>query len=620
MAKGRNRYNPQQKRSGERDDEQEVDIIDSEEQLQDDVTQEDEAFEDDGHETEESDSDFVENTEPIVEEKPKKKGSNAVWYGVAVVLAAAAVGGIYYSNQSGDSAEEAVAPAAEALAPETPEAVTELQEEAAVEVADDAMQSEAQLGASADDNNALIVSPEVGLTDLEHESAVEAESGAVAAEEERATAAEVVAHQEDSDAVVDTMDELAENQLPAESEPAVEPIEAEEESLTAEESQPIDESVESDTLPELTIETDAAVEAVEEEVPTAVVESAELLASPAVENVEAQVDPESAVESLAAPAQAALEVQAELEREFEVLAARQQQEIRRLQEELVAMQQHLQQSIAEERGAGAGRLILNDVSRLLQSAENELRFNGNVANAVSILTVAQRLAAESRNPLFEGLIGAIGADIVALKSSDSVTIEDMFKQVQQVATLLDTAPLNTPDYASHSTVMLPTPSGEQLERDASSTEMTAAGADTSTKKWYERAWDQTKDLGSKAYSAVVSDLGELVRVEKLSDPHSGLLTAEQAGIMRNNLKTQLGFAQQALMSRQQGIWQTSLTTVDQALQQYFRTDHQDTAQALRLLEQLRRSSVQPAMPDIAHSRRALSETYEQLRVQQALQE
>src|SRR5699024_6148952 len=111
-------------------------------------------------------------------------------------------------------------------------------------------------------------------------------------------------------------------------------------------------------------------------------------------------------QAIAAVEEQGSQVIAELEREFEVLAARQQQEIRRLQQELSSMQQHLQDT-----NASADGLLLNDVSRLLQSAENELRFNGNVANAVSILTVAQRIAAESKNTMLDGLVGAIGADI-----------------------------------------------------------------------------------------------------------------------------------------------------------------------------------------------------------------
>ena len=131
---------------------------------------------------------------------------------------------------------------------------------------------------------------------------------------------------------------------------------------------------------------------------------------------------------------------------------------------------------------------------------------------------------------------------------------------------------------------------------------------------------QTKSFANKAYDAVASDLGELVRVEKLSEPDSGLLSTEQAGIMRNNLKMQLNFAQQALMSRQQGVWQTSLTTVAEAFERYFRSDAAETVKAQAMLAQLSKSSVQPAMPDISHSRRALADTYEQLRVQRSFEE
>lgn len=245
-----------------------------------------------------------------------------------------------------------------------------------------------------------------------------------------------------------------------------------------------------------------------------------------------------------------------------------------------------------------------------------------MANAVSILTVAQRIAAESKNTMLQGLVGAIGADIVSLKSSESATIEDMFRQVQQLSRLIDAAPLNTPDYASHTDLMLPSEvtADTPMVKNVATPQDAEVAATAADAKWYERTWNQTKSLANTTYEAIASDLGDLVRVEKLSEPDSGLLSAEQAGIMRNNLKMQLGFAQQALMSRQQGIWQTSLMTVADAVGQYFRPEAAETKQAQAMLAELLKSSVQPAMPDISHSHRALSETYEQLRVQRSFQE
>ncbi len=628
-----------------------------------------------------TEADSSQSAEPTASPS-KKKGSNAVWYGVAGVLVAAAVAGVYYSNQS---EVKGLTPGTVNQA--TPDA-SSIQEVPAdpqgLERSDPPLSADEVPEPSALESfNTEMGEEESKANFMGAQATAEATaSGAAAAEnsaDDVASAADVVAHQSGDqpstepaettqDASVATADEQATVDestavVPGEQGPVVSPevgigafeqeelakgetdtqdmtamdepnatqisaaeaqaqvnaaeAEAEDTASTAEHASTTNSSTEPASEPAAT---EPSTEAPADTLPPPA--SDEASSTPAAEHTTSDSDKaaaepmadsgndKAATEPMVDPA-----VLAQLEREYELLNVRQQQEIHRLQEELAGMQQHLQ-----VQNTSAENLLLNDVSRLMQSAENELRFNGNVPNAVSILTVAQRLAAESKNKMLEGLVGAIGADIVALKSNESATVDDMFKQVQQVASLIDAAPLNTPDYASQSQLMLPTAKASEaaaVEAAAETSETTALDADA---KWYDRAWSQTKSYASKAYGAIASDLGDLVRVEKLSDPDSGLLSVEQAGILRNNLKMQLSFAQQGLMSRQQGVWQTSLMTVEQALDQYFRADAAETQQAKMLLSELKKASVQPSMPDISHSRRALSETYEQLRVQRSFQE
>ncbi|CAM5190879.1 uroporphyrinogen-III C-methyltransferase [Oligella ureolytica] len=567
-------------------------------------------------------------------------------YGVGVVLVAAAVAGIYYSNQSDDSANNPSAASqsvAEVETAQTETAETELLNNNIPAATDEAEEGQSLNSVEPNEDSA----DNESSTDLaSSDDVVEHQSGE-----------EAVGEEQDSDTATNSMPEEGSSSVeerPAELSAIVSPelgIGAfEQEELATGEKAPEEvttmdeanaevvdgsevEEIESDTLintpsaDDVTPEEnnaftdDSAVEPNQESTELESAVTTQELEAEALERLletQTQQQIQAQVQAIAAVEEQGSQVIAELEREFEVLAARQQQEIRRLQQELSGMQQHLQAS-----NASADNLLLNDVSRLLQSAENELRFNGSVANAVSILTVAQRIAAESKNKMLEGLVGAIGADIVSLKSSESATVENMFRQVQQLSRLIEVAPLNTPDYASHNHLMMPgeatTGTSTNSDSDATTSETQTATTDADA-RWYERTWTQTKSFANTAYDAIASDLGDLVRVEKLSDPDSGLLSAEQAGIMRNNLKMQLGFAQQALMSRQQGIWQTSLTAVAESLKQYFRQDSKETIQAQSMLAELVASSVQPTMPDISHSRRALSETYEQLRVQRSFQE
>lgn len=667
MAKSRNRNNQGGDRPEEIKQTTDAEILDNDDQVEDQLMQ-DEVQESVASKQSQQVETKAQTESPTetkqqaadYSEAPKKKGNNTVWYGVAAVLVAAAVGGIYYSNQSDDKVltpgtvnqsttetnpiQEVPADTQGLESSDPPLSDTEVPEPGPSEIfKTEAGEEESKakfMGQQTDSvdaapaaNDTAVDSDVASAADVvEHQTAVETASDSSSEDADIVATEDSLTEQAESTAVVSgeqgpivspevgigafEQEELARGEKSVEDMTSTDEPNAE--IVPASEVQE-DKSHELASTPSET-EADAVVdepmsESVADELPPA--SSSGDTTPPEAEVAESETVVEAEPEPVAV---ANSQLIAELEREYEVLNARQQQEIRRLQEELAGMQQSLQDT-----NASAENLLLNDVSRLMQSAENELRFNGNVPNAVSILTVAQRLTAESKNKMLEGLVGAIGADIVALKSSEFATVEDMFRQVQKVATLVDTAPLNTPDYASHSQMMLPT--AEEASKASDTTTMTevtetkpAATDRDANAKWYERTWTQTKAFASKAYGAVASDLGELVRVEKLSDPDSGLLSAEQAGIMRNNLKMQLSFAQQALMSRQQGVWQTSLMTVEQALVQYFRQDAADTIQAKTMLAELRKASVQPTMPDISHSRRALSETYEQLRVQRSFQE
>lgn len=706
MAKSRNPNNQGGDRPEQINQTTDADILDNDEQVEDQLNQDEEQVSVSTEELQQVEtvaeadgSQPVEAAATASTETPKKKGSNAVWYGVAAVLVAAAVGGVYYSNQSEEkgltpgtvnqaspgagSIQEVPADTQGLESNDPPLSADEVPEPSSSDSFDTEMGEEESKAnfmggqATPTDSTATVESsaaPTNGAADDVASAAdvVEYQSGVKMSNEssessEAVEAVEAVEAEQSSDDTAAAEDEVSGERGPivspevgigafeqeelakgemdkedmtstdapnAEHTPAAEVREqaGSDSAESAEHATATEATSEPETLPEPSTDEPKAETSSEATLPppTSAEDSTMTTDNPAadtgvkdtVNESDAAASDTTARESEAIadthPAPMAdPNVLAQLEREYELINVRQQQEIRRLQEELSGMRQHLQ-----DQNAGAENLLLNDISRLMQSAENELHFNGNVPNAVSILSVAQRLAAESKNRMLDGLVGAIGADIVALKSNETATVDDMFKQVQQVATLIDTAPLNTPDYASHSQLMLPTvKEAEPGTESVASTE--AAEADTqlaADAKWYDRAWSQTKVYASKAYDAVASDLGDLVRVEKLSDPDSGLLSAEQAGIMRNNLKMQLSFAQQGLMSRQQGVWQTSLMTVEQALDQYFRADAAETTQAKMLLAELRKASVQPSMPDISHSRRALSETYEQLRVQRSIQE
>ncbi|NLP32934.1 MAG: hypothetical protein GX353_07260, partial [Oligella ureolytica] len=162
MAKGRNRNNQTGNRPEDieettdaeflqNDDQVDVDLKDEEEQAimanepskQDDDIEVAEEAQDNSKTAMNDGSD--QDTITSDAEKAKKKGSNAVWYGVGVVLVAAAVAGIYYSNQNDESsndptvvsqsAEETEAVPVEATASEELTGDSSIEDESATDLA-----------------------------------------------------------------------------------------------------------------------------------------------------------------------------------------------------------------------------------------------------------------------------------------------------------------------------------------------------------------------------------------------------------------------------------------------------------------------------------------------------
>ena len=250
--------------------------------------------------------------------------------------------------------------------------------------------------------------------------------------------------------------------------------------------------------------------------------------------------------------------------------------------------------------------VVNDVSRLVQSADNELSIAGNLPNAIRALEMAQQTIRRANSPVLAGLAGAISSDIVMLKSAPVMNEDTLFKEVGKLIELLDQAPLISPDRVDHLSTVLP------VHTNALPGESDGQATASQDLSWHEKAWEEIKSWPSQAMGLLKSDLGGLVRVEKLDDPTVALISAGQAAALKNNLKLDLRFAQQGLLNAQQGIWTSSLESVQAALLKYYNQDAPETRQALEQTRTLLAIPVRPQLPQITHSVKAIEETRSQI--------
>src|SRR5690606_27587162 len=151
------------------------------------------------------------------------------------------------------------------------------------------------------------------------------------------------------------------------------------------------------------------------------------------------------------------------------------------------------------------------------------------------LETARDAIARANAPVLSGLQAAIASDIVTLKSSPVASVDALFGQVNALSQKLDTLPMIAPDQVGAS----PMTRGLQekaVTEGAAAERESALPADAA---WYDRAWNEVRQWPAAAWSGLRSDLGGIVRVEKLSDPNQVLLTVDQAMQLRNNLKQNL---------------------------------------------------------------------------------
>lgn len=288
---------------------------------------------------------------------------------------------------------------------------------------------------------------------------------------------------------------------------------------------------------------------------------------------------------------------------------RQTEQINQLKTELQQMQAQYAELLEQRLNRAdvdVSLFVVNDVSRLVQSADNELSIAGNLPNAIRALEMAQQTILRANSPILAGLAGAVSSDIVMLKSAPIMNTDTLFKEVGKLIELLDQAPLISPDRVDHLSTVLP------VQTHAVSSEAEVQTSVSQDLSWYEKAWDEIQSWPSQALGLLKSDLGGLVRVEKLDDPTVALISAGQAAALKNNLKLDLRFAQQGLLNAQQGIWTSSLESVQAGLLKYYNQDAPATRQALELTRTLLATPVRPQLPQITHSVKAIEETRNQI--------
>ncbi|ANF56781.1 uroporphyrinogen-III C-methyltransferase [Halotalea alkalilenta] len=215
-----------------------------------------------------------------------------------------------------------------------------------------------------------------------------------------------------------------------------------------------------------------------------------------------------------------------------------------------------------------------EVEYLLRIANQRLGLERDVAGAQSLLETADRRLAEVDNPAFLPVRREIGSEIAALDSVPRLDREGIYLQLAAAQQQFDRLPL------------------------AQETKALAARVDDDA--IYSGGWrEQLSRLGTQ--------LKDLVTIRRHDEPLEALITPEQEGYLRQNVRMLLEQAQLGLIREQPEIYRTSLDEASRLVRLYYLTDDTGVASALDRLSQLSSQQVRPELPDISGSLERLRE-------------
>ena len=205
--------------------------------------------------------------------------------------------------------------------------------------------------------------------------------------------------------------------------------------------------------------------------------------------------------------------------------------------------------------------------------------------------------------MLEGGIERAGAGRTAAQGSQHTQLQGLLEQVRFISPDLQ------PQVSSTQVV----PASEANPESSSASQ---AAAESS---WFDRAYDTTAQWAGQAYDALSSDIGGLIKVEKLSNPDLGIIPVDQVQLIRNNLKQDVRIAQDAMLKQEEGVWKTSLQSVLDNVLRYYDPQDERMETLVTLIKQLQDLSVKPELPELKFTKEAIEQTSRELKTPSPVQ-
>ncbi|HBS5861879.1 TPA: uroporphyrinogen-III C-methyltransferase [Klebsiella pneumoniae] len=259
-------------------------------------------------------------------------------------------------------------------------------------------------------------------------------------------------------------------------------------------------------------------------------------------------------------------------------------EAKHQQETLAKQLDELQQKVAVISGSDAKTWLLAQADFLVKLAGRKLWSDQDVTTAAALLKSADASLADMNDPSLIGARRAITDDIATLSAVSQVDYDGMILKVNQLANQIDN-------------LRLADNNDDDSPLDADSDELSS-----SISEWrvnLQKSWQNFMD--------------SFITVRRRDETAVPLLAPNQDIYLRENIRSRLLVAAQAVPRHQEETWKQSLDNVSTWVRAYYDTDDATTKAFLDEVDKLSQQSITMTVPETLQSQ-ALLEKLMQTRV------
>lgn len=259
-------------------------------------------------------------------------------------------------------------------------------------------------------------------------------------------------------------------------------------------------------------------------------------------------------------------------------------EAKQQQETLAKQLDELQQKVAVISGSDAKTWLLAQADFLVKLAGRKLWSDQDVTTAAALLKSADASLADMNDPSLIGARRAITDDIATLSAVSQVDYDGMILKVNQLANQIDN-------------LRLADNNDDDSPMDADSDELSS-----SISEWrvnLQKSWQNFMD--------------SFITVRRRDETAVPLLAPNQDIYLRENIRSRLLVAAQAVPRHQEETWKQSLDNVSTWVRAYYDTDDATTKAFLDEVDKLSQQSITMTVPETLQSQ-ALLEKLMQTRV------